>query len=37
MIFYNIGQFIYQKDIMELSENIPDVLVGKIRKYLDML
>jgi hypothetical protein len=37
IFFDNIGQFIYQKDIMELSKHIPDDLVGKIRKYLDML
>jgi len=37
IFFDNIGQFIYQKDIMELSKHIPDVLVVKIRKYLDML
>jgi hypothetical protein len=30
MIFDNIGQFIYRKDIVELSKHIPDVLVGKI-------
>ncbi len=30
MIFNNIGQFIYRKDIIELSKHIPDDLVGKI-------
>lgn len=30
MIFDNIGQFIYRKDILELSKHIPDDLVGKI-------
>jgi hypothetical protein len=30
MIFDNIGQFIYQKDIVELSKHIPDELVRKI-------
>jgi len=34
IIFDNIGQFIYQKDIVELSKHIPDVLVRKIREYL---
>jgi hypothetical protein len=37
MIFDNIGQFIYRKDIVELSKHIPDVLVGKIRVYLIVL
>jgi hypothetical protein len=36
MIFNNIGQFISRKDIVELSKHIPDDLVGKIRKYLDV-
>jgi hypothetical protein len=35
MIFDNIGQFIYRKDIVELSKHIPDDLVGKIREYLE--
>jgi hypothetical protein len=35
MIFDNIGQFIYRKDIVELSKHIPDDLVGKIRGYLE--
>ena len=35
IIFDNIGQFIYQKDIVELSKHIPDDLVGKIREYLE--
>lgn len=30
MIFDNIGQFISQKNIVELSKHIPDDLVGKI-------
>ena len=30
MIFDNIGQFIYRKDIVELSKHIPDDLVRKI-------
>jgi hypothetical protein len=30
IIFDNIGQFIYRKDIVELSKHIPDDLVGKI-------
>jgi hypothetical protein len=30
MIFDNIGQFISRKDIMELSQHIPDDLVRKI-------
>lgn len=30
IIFDNIGQFISQKDIVELSKHIPDDLVGKI-------
>jgi len=30
MIFDNIGQFIYRKDIVELSKHIPDDLVKKI-------
>ena len=33
----NIGQFISQKDIMELSKHIPDELVRKISGYLDVL
>jgi hypothetical protein len=33
----NIGQFISQKDIIELSKHIPDVLVRKISGYLDVL
>jgi len=36
IIFDNIGQFIYQKDIVELSKHIPGDLVGKIREYLDI-
>jgi len=35
MIFDNIGQFIYRKDIVELSKHIPDDIVGKIREYLE--
>jgi hypothetical protein len=35
IIFDNIGQFIYRKDIVELSKHIPDVLVRKIREYLE--
>jgi hypothetical protein len=35
MIFNNIGQFIYRKDIIELSKHIPDDLVRKITGYLD--
>ena len=30
IIFDNIGQFIYRKDIVELSKHIPDDLVRKI-------
>ena len=37
MIFDNIGQFIYRKDIVELSKHIPDDLVRKISGYLDVL
>ena len=37
MIFNNIGQFIYWKDIVELSNHIPDDLVRKISGYLDVL
>lgn len=37
MIFDNIGQFIYWKDIVELSKHIPDDLVRKIIGYLDAL
>jgi hypothetical protein len=37
MIFDNIGQFIYQKDIVELSKHIPGEVVGKIRAYLIVL
>jgi hypothetical protein len=33
----NIGQFIYWKDIVELSKHIPDDLVRKISGYLDVL
>lgn len=36
MIFDNIGQFIYRKDIVELSKHIPDNLVRKILEYLDV-
>ena len=35
IIFDNIGQFISQKDIVDLSKHIPDDLVGKIRGYLE--
>ena len=35
IIFDNIGQFIYRKDIVELSKHIPDDLVGKIIGYLE--
>ena len=35
LIFDNIGQFIYRKDIVELSKHIPDNLVGKITGYLE--
>ena len=34
MIFDNIGQFIYQKDIVELSKFISDELVARINSYL---
>jgi hypothetical protein len=37
MIFDNIGQFIYRKDIVELSKYIPDDLVRKISGYLDVI
>ena len=37
MIFNKIGQFIYWKDIVELSNHIPDDLVRKISGYLDVL
>ena len=33
----NIEQFIYRKDIVELSKHIPDDLVRKISGYLDVL
>jgi len=33
----NIGQFIYRKDIVELSNHIPNDLVRKISGYLDVL
>jgi len=35
MIFDNIGQFIYWKDIVELSKHISDDLVRKITVYLE--
>ena len=37
MIFDNIGQFIYRKDIVELSKHISNEIVGKISGYLDVL
>ena len=37
IIFDNIEQFIYQKDIVELSKHIPGDVVGKIRGYLIVL
>ena len=37
LFFDNIGQFIYKKDIVELSKHIPDDLVRKISGYLDVL
>ena len=37
IIFDNIGQFIYRKDIVELSKHIPNDLIGKISGYLDVL
>ena len=37
IIFDNIEQFIYQKDIVELSKHIPGEVVGKIRGYLIVL
>ena len=35
IFFDNIGQFIYWKDIVELSKHIPDDLVRKIIGYLE--
>jgi hypothetical protein len=35
IIFDNIGQFIYRKDIVELSKHIPDDLIRKITGYLE--
>ena len=34
IIFDNIGQFIYRKDIVELSKHIPDDLVKKLFEYM---
>ena len=33
-IFDNINQFIYRKDIVELSKYIPDDLLARINSYL---
>ena len=34
IIFNNINQFIYRKDIVELSKYIPDDLLARINSYL---
>ena len=36
-IFNNINQFIYKKDILELSKYITDDIINKINDYLDSL